>query len=118
MRLRKILYGLSALWGLLAFNLILPALSHAAENPEIITGLDAVETSTLASKIITIGTTIGGLAGAVAVVMLILTGFKLTTAANEQAKAEARSHFVQIITGLVVIGMAVVIVGFVANVIT
>lgn len=94
--------------------LIPAAAAFAAENPDITAGLDSVNQNTLAGKIISIGSGLGGLAGAAAVLMLINAGYKMITANNENDKSAAKEQFKNVLIGLGVIGLAVMIVGFVA----
>lgn len=91
-----------------------PLIAFAAENPDISTGLDSVDSSTLADKIISIATGAGAIAGAIAVCMLIYAGIRMATATNEQGQAQAKGQIVQVLLGLGIVGLAVMIVGFVA----
>lgn len=91
-----------------------PLVALAAENPDIATGLDNVDSATMADKIISIATGVGALAGAVAVVMLIYAGIKMATATNEQGQAQAKGMIINVLIGLAVVGLAVMIVGFIA----
>lgn len=100
------------------FTLIFPVVAFAAGEEGISAGLEDVDGGTLAEKIISIATGIGALAGAVGVVMLIYVGYRMVTATNEQGRADAKGHFVQIMIGLGVIGLAVMMVGFVCSLIT
>ena len=86
--------------------------------PDITTGLlTDVQAKTLADKIVAIATGVGALAGAIAVVALIYAGFILTTATDERRKAEAKDLLKNIFIGLFLVGLAVMIVGFVAKLI-
>jgi len=86
--------------------------------PDITTGLPTdVQAKTLADKIVAIATGVGALAGAIAVVALIYAGFVLTTATDERRKAEAKDLLKNIFVGLALVGLAVMIVGFVAKLI-
>ncbi len=108
--MKKFLYSI---W-LAAYMAMMPLVAFAAENPDISTGLDSVDKSTLADKIISIATGVGALAGAIAVAMLIYAGIKMATATNEQGQAQAKGMILQVLIGLGVVGLAVMIVGFVA----
>ena len=101
-------------WALICVSIITPVAAFAAENPDITTGLDDVSNTTVANKIIKIATGGGAVAGAVAVVMLICAGIKLSTSANEKGQAEAKGMMVNVLIGLGVVGLAVMIVGFIA----
>lgn len=96
---------------------IFPAVAFAAENPDISTGLENVDKNALADKIINIATGAGALAGAVAVVMLVYVGYRMVTATNENGRAEAKGHFVQVLLGLGVVGLSIMLVGFVCSLI-
>jgi len=78
-------------------------------------GLDDVSKEALANKIKDILVTIGYFAGIIAVGSLIFSGFKLATAGNENKRAEAKSQIMWTLGGVVLVGMALMIVGFVAS---
>ncbi|MFX4261175.1 hypothetical protein ACOBQJ_03125 [Pelotomaculum propionicicum] len=101
----------------LYFTLIFPVMAFAAENG-INAGLETVDSEALGSKIVGIATGFGALIGAVAVGMLVYSGFRLATATTEQAKAEAKGHFIQVIIGVAVAGLAVTLVGFICQTIS
>ena len=101
-------------WTLICISIITPVAAFAADNPDITTGLTDVTNTTVADKIIKIATGVGAIAGAVAVCMLIYAGIKLTTAPNEKGQAEAKGMMVNVLMGLGVVGLAVMLVGFVA----
>ncbi|MGB9825377.1 MAG: pilin [Desulfofundulus sp.] len=84
-------------------------------NPDIGVGIiGTVNNVTLANKMIQIATGIGSVAGGIGVLALVYVGFKMITAKNEHDRAEAKQHFIQVLIGLGVIGLAVTIVGFIA----
>lgn len=91
----------------------LPGALFAVENPDITTGLNQVDASALAEKILKIGLGAGALAGTVAAVMLIYLGFKLKIG-NERSRSDTKEHIMYVFIGLALVGLAVVIVGFFA----
>lgn len=94
----------------------LPAL--AVDPPDIGTGLaQDVSGQVLADKILGISVAVGALVGAVCVAVLIYNGFKMTTATNEQKRAEAKDHIMYAFGGVAIVALALTIVGFVINVI-
>ncbi|AEG14422.1 hypothetical protein Desku_0822 [Desulfofundulus kuznetsovii DSM 6115] len=87
----------------------------AVENPDIGAGVLAeVDKAAMAQKILNIAIGIGSIAGGIGVLALIFVGFRMLTATNDHTRAEAKQHFIQILIGLGVIGLAVTIVGFIA----
>lgn len=112
--MRKLRSYFCGLWMVIC-TAMMPAIAFAdPESPDITTGLSGVEASTVAEKVIGIATGIGAIAGAVAVGMLIYSGIRLATASNEQGQAQAKGQIFQVLLGLGVVGLAVMIVGFVA----
>lgn len=93
---------------LFMFLYVLPAYAV-----DIDTGINQVDKSQLADKIKKIAFGFGSIAGAICLVLLIVVGLRMMSAGSEQKRAEAKQHFVQILIGLGVIGLAEVIVGFV-----
>ncbi|NPV89575.1 MAG: hypothetical protein HPY50_02210 [Firmicutes bacterium] len=95
----------------------LPAL--AVDNPQIGTGLDSsVDQAQLADKFLKVSTGVGALIGAVCVGVLIYNGFRLTTATNEKTRAEVKEHIVYAFGGIALVAFALVIVGFVTNILS
>ena len=88
----------------------------ATTNPDITTGLSAVTSATLATKIVTIAVNIGALAGGVAAIALVVLGFKLKSG-NERARAETIEQIKYVFIGLGVVGLAIAIVGFFTSII-
>lgn len=97
------------------FFLTITVPAYAASDPDIATGLNSVDGSTLAEKIISIATGAGALIGAVAVGAMIFTGFKLATSTTEQKRAESLTHLMWSLGAVGIVGLSLVIVGFVAK---
>jgi amino acid transporter len=120
--MKKLFNHVKKLWFALTtavFILINTTTAFATNNTngvavDITAGLGQVDNATLAEKIIGIATGIGAIAGAIAVAALVYVGFRMATAVDERARAEAKEHMMQILIGLGVIGLAVMIVGFIA----
>ena len=113
----KVITFLSAVSAIFMFIANAATAFAAANNPDITTGLTNVKASDLATKIINIATGIGAVAGAIAVAALIYVGFRMATATDERTRAEAKAHMMQILIGLGIIGLAVMVVAFIAFVI-
>lgn len=84
-----------------------------AENPDITVGLQQVDASTLAGKILKIAIGVGALDGVLAAAMLILLAMKLK-AAGEKGRMESLDHMKWVFIALGIVGLACVIVGFFA----
>lgn len=108
--------ALSFLAAVLATISRVPA-AFAAGEIDVGTGITQVDKAVLADKVLKVGTAFAGIAGAVAVLALIFTGLKLMGTTNEARRAEAKQQFIWILGGLALIGLASVVVGFVAWVI-
>lgn len=89
-----------------------------AEELDIKTGLEDVDKAALATKIRSIGLGVGSLIGVVAVCAMIFCGFRLATAKDERSRADAISHMMWAIGAVVVVGLAMAAVGFVANLVS
>lgn len=108
-----------ALWSAaFFFTVTLPA--YAADGElNIAEGIGTtVDKSQLATKIKTIGLGIGSLIGVVAVCAMIFCAFRLATSKDERGRADAISHLMWAIGAVVIVGLAMAIVGFVANLVT
>ncbi len=79
-------------------------------------GLAAVEQNQLAEKVLDIVTGIGYFIGVVAVGALIYSAFQLATG-DERKRAEAKTHIFWTLVAVVLVGMALMLVGFVAGLI-
>lgn len=77
-------------------------------------GLAAVEQDALATKILDIFTGIGYFIGVIAVGALIYCAFQLATG-DERKRAEAKTHILWTLGAVVLVGLALLIVGFVIN---
>lgn len=87
----------------------------AADNPDIGGGvLNQVDKAQMAQKILNIAIGIGSIAGGIGVLALIFVGLRMLYASSEHVRAEAKQHFLQVLIGLGIIGLAVTIVGFIA----
>lgn len=81
--------------------------------PDIGTGLNSINTNTLADKLLKIFTGIGALSGIVATAMLIVLGFKLKVS-NERDRATTKEHIMYVFIGMGIVALSVIIVGFAA----
>ncbi len=79
-------------------------------------GLAAVEQNLLAEKILDIIKGIGYFIGVIAVGALIYSAFQLATG-DERKRAEAKTHIFWTLAAVVLVGMALMLVGFVAGLI-
>lgn len=93
--------------------ILFKALPVFAENPDITVGLQQVDASTLAGKILKIAIGVGALDGVLAAAMLILLAMKLK-AAGEKGRMESLDHMKWVFIALGIVGLACVIVGFFA----
>jgi len=84
---------------------------------DVSAGLAAADKSALAQKVISIATGVGALAGAVGVIMMIYCGYKMMTSTRENERAEAKGQFISVLIGMAIIGTAVLVVSFLANLI-
>lgn len=89
----------------------------ASEMVPIDAGLSSVDKVTLATKIKDIFLGIGYFIGVVAVGALIFNGFRLVTAGDEQKRAQAKTHIMWTLGGVVLVGLALMIVGGVISLI-
>jgi len=89
----------------------------ASEMVPIDAGLSSVDKATLANKIKDIFLGIGYFIGVVAVGSLIFNGFRLVTAVDEQRRAQAKTHIIWTLGGVVLVGLALMIVGGVISLI-
>ncbi|MDN5375150.1 MAG: hypothetical protein PWQ39_190 [Thermacetogenium sp.] len=88
----------------------------AAGELDIRTGLgDAGDKAQLAEKIRFIGLNVGSFIGVIAVCAMIFCAFRLATARDERGRADAISHMMWAIGAVIIVGLALAIVGFVAN---
>jgi uncharacterized membrane protein len=74
-------------------------------------GLATVDKTALATKIKDIFVGIGYFVGVVAVGSLIFNGFRLVAAGDEQKRAQAKTHIMWTLGGVVLVGLALMIVG-------
>ncbi|SHE98631.1 hypothetical protein SAMN02745218_01219 [Desulfofundulus australicus DSM 11792] len=113
--LKRFVRRITAVISFLTAYLTLAQVALAVENPNIGAGvLTEVNQEAMAEKILNIAIGVGGIAGGIGVLALIYVGFRMVTAASDHTRAEAKQHFLQILIGLGVIGLAVTIVGFIA----
>ena len=105
-----------SIFSITAVGNVFAATSTTTTNPDITTGLTAVTSTTLATKIVTIAVSIGALAGGVAAIVLVVLGFKLKSG-NERARAETIEQIKYVFIGLGVVGLAIAIVGFFTSII-
>lgn len=77
-------------------------------------GLGEVEKDALAEKILDIITSIGYFIGVVAVGALVYNAFRLATG-DEKKRADAKSHIFYTLGAVILVGMALLIVGWVAG---
>lgn len=89
------------------------ALPVFADNPDITTGLQQMDASTLAGKVLKIALGIGALDGVFAAAMLILLAMKLK-AVGEKGRSESLDHLKWIFIAMGIVGLACAIVGFFA----
>lgn len=107
----KLLILISLILCIFAFPVI-------AESIPVDSGLsDNVDKDALAMTIKDIFITIGYFIGVVAVGSLIFNGFKIATAGNEAKRAEAKTHIFWTLGAVVLVGLAIMIVSFVAGLI-
>ena len=77
-------------------------------------GLGEVEKDALAEKILDIITSIGYFIGVVAVGALVYNAFRLATG-DEKKRADAKSHIFYTLGAVILVGMALLIVGWIAG---
>lgn len=95
--------------------LTIPAITAYAEGTiDVGSGLAAVEQDALAQKILDIFTGIGYFIGVVAVGSLIFNAFQLATG-DERKRADAKTHVLWTLGAIVLVGLALLIVGFVVG---
>jgi peptidoglycan biosynthesis protein MviN/MurJ (putative lipid II flippase) len=78
-------------------------------------GLQTTDKDALADKLKDIFTGIGWFIGIVAVGALILCGFRLTMAKNEQKREEIKDHIKWVLAAVVLVALAMMIVGYVVS---
>lgn len=88
------------------------AKAFAADNIDITSGLQVVDSKQLASKIMAIALGVASLSGVGAVIMLIYNSSKL--GGKEKTREEGIDGIKWALIGLVVIGLSSIIVGFIA----
>lgn len=93
-----------------------PVAFGAGDTIDVGSGLNTVDQSTLAKQIISILTSVGYFIGVIAVGSLIFNGFRLSTG-DERKRAEAKTNILWTLAAVVLVGMALLIVGFVAGLI-
>jgi len=89
----------------------------ASEVVPIDAGLGSVDKTALATKLKDIFVGIGYFVGVVAVGSLIFNGFRLVLAGDEQKRAQAKTHIMWTLGGVVLVGLALMIVGAVISLI-
>lgn len=90
--------------------------AFAASTIDISGGLQTVNSTQMAGKIMAVAIGIAGLAGATTVIMLMYNGGRL--GGKEKTREEAKEGITWSLIGLVIIGLGSIIVGFIAYLIT
>lgn len=81
-------------------------------------GLSSQSETELGTAIKDIVVKIGSLIGAIAICALIFNGFRLGTASNEQKRAEALNGIKWALIAVIIVGLAVMSVSFVASIVS